>query len=154
MVSLIVFVVLLVITGILFDKLVIEVLPVGFCALILIMYFLAFFQLLESIELILIGILLAELIVVFRKRIGIQKAINWIRWQFKIPGTYCFIFLFIILTITLLYRQVLEYDDYKYWASAVKSLLAREGYETVNHLFIASYGDYPQGLPLILWWFE
>lgn len=154
MISLILFVILLVITGSLFNKLIIEIIPVGFCAMILIMYFLAFFRLLGVLELILVGILLIGLIIVKRNGIGIQEVIKWIKWQFKMPGTYCFLCLFTILTIALWHRQVLEYDDYKYWASAVKSLLARGGYETVNHLFIASYGDYPQGLPLILWWFE
>ncbi|MCI8403195.1 MAG: hypothetical protein HFI38_14080 [Lachnospiraceae bacterium] len=154
MISLVQFSLLVILGGYLFDRYIVEVLPVGFSALILILYILAFFQQLQMIEVVLLVSLLAMGIILKRKQTTTHDIARYVKDQLKSPGTYCLFILFLILSVSLMHRRVQELDDYKYWAAAVKSLLARGGYETTNHLFIVSYGDYPQGLPLILWWFE
>lgn len=140
--------------GLLFNRYIVEVLPVAFCFLIGILFCLAFLNMLGLIEIVFIVVLIVIIMIMIRKKIQISAFKVYIKKQLNNPAIYIMLALIVLLTVCLSQRQVSEYDDYKYWAAAVKSLIARNGYEAPHTTFIVSYGDYPQGFPLILWWFE
>lgn len=131
-----------------------DMIPVGVCLLVLILYGLSFVNgLLWSDYLAVFGILLT--IFVFAKIGGERRreAAAYVMCEFKKPGNVVALAILVAVPVLVSGKLVTWWDDYNFWATDVSSLFYLNGFADKYRNVAAEFGDYPPGTQLIKWWF-
>lgn len=69
------------------------------------------------------------------------------------PGLACFALLGVFWTLANQDRAVLNYDEYNYWATQVRSLYVSGGLVNGARTCCMEHAAYPPGMQLMEWWF-
>lgn len=130
-------------------------LPVGFGALSLVLYALAFFRGLWLIDALAVAWLALLVLLLFalgpkEKRRALRAALA--RRLFA-PDTAALALLFAGIAVLARDRYVSFSSDLEYWALDVKALFETGGYAAKGAAAAWNYGAYPPGLELLCWWF-
>ena len=88
MLNLALFLVILLTLGILFDRYLVDVLPVAFCLLIGILFILSFFNALNYIEILFTVICMVMIVLIYKKNIRMCEVRAYIKKQFSNPAIY------------------------------------------------------------------
>ena len=97
------------------------------------------------------GIWLAEGIRRGKVNRGAVRA--FLRERILTPGLACFVLLGVFWTVANSERAVLNYDEYSYWATEVRSLYVSGGIVSGARTCCAEHAAYPPGMQLLEWWF-
>lgn len=139
-------------TCILLQKKIEEILPVALCALILIMQVLGMLQMLSSVIIVLgVFVIILGCKIWYKGRLGnLTKTIT--------ESIRCYIFTLglliiletVVLCIVLQYGRIVgTFDEFNFWATAVKSLWHNNGFAEAKDMW--AIWEYPQAMPLFQW---
>lgn len=82
-----------------------------------------------------------------------STACAFLKRQVLTPGLMCFVLLGLFWTLANRSRAVLNYDEYSYWATEVRSLYVSGGIVDGTRTCCAEHAAYPPGMQLLEWWF-
>lgn len=125
-----------------------EVIALSFCWLILFLYILGMLKRLNYIGVILL-IVNIFLLGLYICRNGFKKFISDIRISFMTFGGMVFLCLTVLICCFGYGRRVLSFDEFNFWATAVKSLWHHNGFASAVEVW--SVWEYPQGMTLLEW---
>lgn len=137
-----------------FNIAIVESVPIGISLLVLMLYALSFFRVLNYIDY--IGMLILALGLIFLIRGIIRKDNNVIRimkQSFNVPSFWLFLILTVTITICVQNKITTWWDDYNFWSTDVKSIYYLNGFANKYANVAPEFGDYPPGTQLIKWWF-
>ncbi len=138
----------------LYGKRIVDVLPVAVSGLVLLLYVLAYFDLLFLIVGISSVILCAFLpwIVVgnFQKR---REFLAWGKNELMHPGFWVVLLVLVGVTLLVWDKKVSWWDDYNFWATDTKSLFYLGGFAGKYRNVSPEFGDYPPAVQLMKWYF-
>ena len=130
----------------------IELAPYLLCAVGLILYGLAFFNLMGLIDWILA--LAGAACVLWMIRRGGRKTIGReLKRQLGDPYLWGCVLLLLWMCLLLRGEQILEWDAYNFWGPDIKSLYYREGFAAKYSNVAQGFGDYTPMFQMIMWWF-
>lgn len=127
----------------------VSTLPTTICGLMLVLYILAFFNKLSLIDW--IFLLLFAILVPFLVFSKIQDKKGRLKSGLLNPSSLIMVGTILITIIGMYSLSIVAYDDFKFWASTVKSLYYQDGYGAPYTNIDPRFGDYPQGALLLLW---
>ena len=131
-----------------------EVFPVTACGMIFLLYILAYFRCLSWIDGICTGIILLTIWRSFKASEEERR-----RWFYKSkelishPVTMIVIVSATLVSLLVLGRIALWWDDVNFWATDVKSIFYLNGFAGKYGNAAPEFGDYPPGVQLFKWWF-
>ena len=86
-------------------------------------------------------------------RVTRTAACTFLKEQVFTPGLACFALLGVFWTLANQDRAVLNYDEYSYWATQVRSLYVSDGLVGGARTCCMEHAAYPPGMQLLEWWF-
>lgn len=129
----------------------IELAPYLLCAVGLILYGLAFFNLMGLIDWILA--LAGAACVLWMIRRGGRTIGRELKRQLGDPYLWGCVLLLLWMCLLLRGEQILEWDAYNFWGPDIKSLYYREGFAAKYSNVAQGFGDYTPMFQMIMWWF-
>lgn len=131
-----------------------EVFPVTACGLIFLLYILAYFRCLSWIDGISFGIIFLFICKIIKGAKEERKI--WFYQSKELishPVTIMVIASATMVSLLVLGRIALWWDDVNFWATDVKSIFFLNGFAGKYGNAAPEFGDYPPGVQIFKWWF-
>lgn len=136
------------------QKKITEIFPAGTALWIFLLYLLAFFRRLSAIDGLSLLFCLGVLFFFGKTERGDRQIwIGKLRRQFMDPVMVTLLLTIITVSILVMGRTTLWWDDLNFWATDVKSIYYLEGFAGKYGNVAPAFGDYPPGIQLFKWWF-
>ncbi len=133
---------------------IVDVIPVVFALLVLVLYVLAYFQAMSYIDYLGIVIVAGTVIWLLTARSEARSSIlRFIYQEITHPGVLVIMLAFLLVSFCVNQKVVTWWDDYNFWATDVKSLFYLDGFAGKYANVAAEFGDYPPGTQMVKWWF-
>lgn len=108
----------------------------------------------DGLAVLLLLLFAARLAVWFRKTPkGFALAVHFLQQYVLSPALLCFVMLVLFWTFGSRNRAVLDYDEYSYWATQVRSLFMSNGLVRGTRSCCVKHAAYTPGMQLVEWWF-
>lgn len=131
-----------------------DMIPVGVCLLVLILYGLSFVNGLMWSDYLAVFVLLFIIFIFIRMEgEGRRNAVSYVMAELKKPGSIIAFALLVVVPVLVRGKMVTWWDDYNFWATDVSSLFYLNGFAGKYRNVAAEFGDYPPGTQMIKWWF-
>lgn len=124
-------------------------LPTTVAGLMIILHMLAFANALPLIDWVMLGCVIVAIPVILLSK-DLNK-MSTLRMGYLNPSSLAFLIVLVVVVFGMSGVGIIAYDDFKFWASTVKSLYFQNGYGAPYTNIGVNYGEYPQGALLLLW---
>lgn len=131
-----------------------DVIPVGVCVLVLVLYGLSFLNGLKISDYLAVFLLLLAVFLLIRR--GKEKRREFLTFfltELKKPGTIMAIVILVAVPALTAGKTVTWWDDFNFWATDVKSIFYLNGFAEKYQNVAPEFGDYPPGTQMMKWWF-
>ncbi len=147
-VKIIAFLIVWICAAVRFKKSMVSVLPIVTSALAILLYVLAFGNVLHIIDYFGIGFIVAGLFNIYKK-----KDVAGLKELLTAPSFLIAIVMIVLVSLCSLGKVVTWWDDINFWACDAKSIFYLDGFAAKYANVSPEFGDYPPGGQVIKWWF-
>lgn len=131
-----------------------DVIPVGVCVLVLVLYGLSFFNGLKASDYLAVFLcLFAVFLMVIGGREKRERFFFFLLSELKKPGTVMAVVVLAAVPVLTSGKAVTWWDDFNFWATDAKSIFYLNGFAEKYKNAAPEFGDYPPGTQMMKWWF-